>query len=46
MDMSFEYSKELDAKWNKNWEDSKLYKFDKDSDKEKIYLLEMRLVEK
>ena len=39
--MSFEYSKELDAKWNKNWEDSKLYKFDKDSDKEKIYLLEM-----
>ena len=39
--MSFEYNKELDSKWNKKWEEDGLYKFDKDSDKEKIYLLEM-----
>ena len=39
--MSFEYDKSFDEKWNKKWEENNTYKFDKDSDKEKIYLLEM-----
>ena len=39
--MSFEYDKSFDEKWNQKWEKDNLYKFDKDSDKEKIYLLEM-----
>lgn len=39
--MSFEYDKSFDEKWNQKWEENNTYKFDKNSDKEKIYLLEM-----
>lgn len=39
--MSFEYDKSFDEKWNQKWEENNTYKFAKNSDKEKIYLLEM-----
>lgn len=35
------YSVEIDRKWQKKWEETKLYKFDPDSSKEKLYCLEM-----
>ena len=35
------YGKVIDTKWQKKWEDTELYKFDKDSSKEKLYCLEM-----
>lgn len=39
--MCISYSKEIDAKWQKNWEKSKIYGFHPDSPKEKLYLMEM-----
>ncbi|MDF2870663.1 MAG: leucyl-tRNA synthetase [Anaerocolumna sp.] len=39
--MGITYSKETDAKWQNNWEMTGLYKFDPESEKEKLYLLEM-----
>lgn len=39
--MSITYSKQTDAKWQKNWESTGLYKFDPESKKQKLYLLEM-----
>lgn len=39
--MNFEYSKELDEKWQKIWQDNNLYKFNKENIDNKIYLLEM-----
>jgi len=39
--MGIAYSKETDAKWQSNWETSGLYKFNPESEKEKLYLLEM-----
>lgn len=35
------YSKEIDRKWQKRWEESKLYKFDGDKLEKKLYCLEM-----
>ena len=35
------YSKETDRKWQKKWEDTKLYKFDPDKKGDKLYCLEM-----
>jgi len=35
------YSTEIDKKWQKFWEDTKLNKFDKDNLKDKLYVLEM-----
>lgn len=35
------YSTEIDRKWQKKWEESNLYKFDADSMKKKLYVLEM-----
>ncbi|MBQ2712325.1 MAG: leucine--tRNA ligase, partial [Clostridia bacterium] len=35
------YSKSIDEKWQKIWAESKLYSFDRNSTKQKIYLLEM-----
>ncbi|GKX67785.1 leucine--tRNA ligase [Inconstantimicrobium mannanitabidum] len=35
------YSKAIDTKWQKKWEETELYKFDKNSSKEKLYTLEM-----
>lgn len=35
------YSKKIDEKWQKKWEEEKLYKFDPNSKKEKFYTLEM-----
>ena len=35
------YSKEIDAKWQKKWKEQKIYSFDKNSNKKKLYLLEM-----
>ena len=35
------YSKVIDTKWQKKWEETELYKFDKNSSKEKLYCLEM-----
>ena len=32
---------EVEKKWQKRWEEDHLYKFDKDSDKKKLYCLEM-----
>lgn len=32
---------EIEKKWQQKWEDEKIYKFDKDSKKEKLYCLEM-----
>lgn len=39
--MDFNYDKSIDDKWRKLWEEKKTYKFDKNSDKPKYYLLEM-----
>ncbi len=39
--MGITYSKQTDAKWQKNWESTGLYKFDPESKKQKLYLLEM-----
>lgn len=35
------YSTAIDKKWQKIWEEKDLYKFNPDSDKEKLYVLEM-----
>ena len=35
------YSTDVDRKWQKKWEDTKLYKFDPDKKGEKLYVLEM-----
>ena len=35
------YSKEIDRKWQKIWEDSKLYKFNPENVDNKLYVLEM-----
>ena len=35
------YSREIDKKWQKKWEESKLYKFDRDKLDKKLYCLEM-----
>ncbi|MBU3227156.1 leucine--tRNA ligase [Clostridium algidicarnis] len=35
------YNISVDKKWQKKWEDTNLYKFDEDSSKEKLYVLEM-----
>ncbi|WP_026883869.1 leucine--tRNA ligase [Clostridium akagii] len=35
------YGTKIDKKWQKIWEDTDLYKFDKDNLKEKLYVLEM-----
>ena len=35
------YSKEIDKKWRKKWNESHLYKFNKDNIKKKLYCLEM-----
>ena len=35
------YSPELDAKWQKKWADTELYRFDVNSPNPKMYLLEM-----
>ncbi len=35
------YSAEIDQKWQKRWEDTRLYKYDPGSNKEKLYCLEM-----
>ncbi|MDF2504496.1 leucine--tRNA ligase [Clostridium sp.] len=35
------YSTKIDEKWQKIWEDKKLYKFDESNTKEKLYVLEM-----
>ena len=39
--MDFSYSKSVDDKWRKIWEERKTYKFNENSDKPKYYLLEM-----
>ncbi|HCW74561.1 MAG TPA: leucine--tRNA ligase, partial [Clostridiaceae bacterium] len=35
------YGKHTDEKWQKIWEDSGVFKFREDKDKEKLYVLEM-----
>lgn len=35
------YSTDIDRKWQKKWEETKLYKFDPDKKGEKLYVLEM-----
>ncbi len=35
------YSSEIDKKWQKKWAETELYKFDENSDKKKLYCLEM-----
>lgn len=35
------YNKEIDEKWQKQWENANLYKFDENSDKPKYYMVEM-----
>lgn len=35
------YGTHIDAKWQQKWEDAKLYKFDKDKEGQKLYVLEM-----
>lgn len=35
------YNKEIDEKWQKQWENADLYKFDENSDKPKYYMVEM-----
>ncbi|MGL4763011.1 MAG: leucine--tRNA ligase [Sarcina sp.] len=35
------YSTNIDKKWQKKWDETGLYKFDPNSDKEKLYVLEM-----
>ncbi len=39
--MSNTYSREVDLKWQKKWADTKLYKFNKENIKNKLYCLEM-----
>ena len=36
-----EYSKKIDAKWQKKWKENDIYKYDMQSKKEKFYTLEM-----
>ena len=36
-----EYSKKTDIKWQEKWKENNVYKFDINSDKEKLYCLEM-----
>ena len=36
-----EYSKKIDKKWQDKWKEKNVYKFEKDSKKEKLYTLEM-----
>ncbi len=36
-----EYSKKVDAKWQKKWKEEELYKYNPDEKKEKFYTLEM-----
>lgn len=38
---SINYSKETDVKWQKRWQESKLYHFDEQKTDKKLYLLEM-----
>ena len=35
------YSTKVDAKWQKKWEETKLYKFDRENTEKKLYCLEM-----
>ncbi|WP_234122632.1 leucine--tRNA ligase [Clostridium hydrogenum] len=35
------YSTKIDEKWQKKWEETNLYKFDKNNEGEKLYVLEM-----
>ena len=35
------YSKNIDAKWQERWKDTKLYSFNKDKSDKKLYCLEM-----
>ena len=35
------YSTDIDRKWQKKWEETKLYKFDPNKKGEKLYVLEM-----
>ena len=35
------YSTDVDRKWQKKWEDTKLYKYDPNGKGEKLYVLEM-----
>ena len=35
------YKPEIDKKWQTKWKDTELYKFDLNSDKPKLYLMEM-----
>ncbi len=35
------YSKEIDKKWQKYWQENEVYKFDKKNDKDIMYILEM-----
>lgn len=35
------YGTKIDSKWQKKWEEEKLYKFDEDDMKNKLYILEM-----
>ncbi len=35
------YSKQTDAKWQKEWKEKQVYKYDSNSEKEKLYTLEM-----
>jgi leucyl-tRNA synthetase len=35
------YNKEIDQKWQKKWEETNLYKFDKENCAKKLYVLEM-----
>lgn len=39
--MSFEYTKDIDVKWQKKWANNGLYKYKPSEKEEKIYLLEM-----
>ena len=39
--MTLEYSKKIDQKWQKKWKESGVYKFNKNSDGKKHYVLEM-----
>ena len=33
------YSTKVDAKWQKKWEETKLYKFDRENTEKKLYCL-------
>lgn len=39
--MAIKYSQEIDRKWQKYWEENGTYRFDEQSDKPKLYLMEM-----